>query len=66
MKGKDYIGDFNNTGEPGIDQVKMQAAQLIDAMAEISNDPRRLAIASTGVEQAAMMAVKAHFSQPQT
>lgn len=70
-KGEYRVGlDFNPSGDPRVHQIKRGAADLIDLI-EMINDQgegeikRLKAEAQTGVEAAAMWAVKAATKKPQ-
>lgn len=62
MSGVDYIGTFNNEAREDVAEVKEAAATLIDMIQLYGHDPRRNAIATTHIEEAAMMAVKSIFT----
>lgn len=60
-KGEEVIGSFNPNGNPDVEAIKKKSIELINLIEELGKDPRRKAIAITGVEQAQMMAVKSLF-----
>ena len=72
-KGKYRVGvTFNPSANPVVDELKLQAAKLIDMIEEIPMQPgvpdgefkRLVAHAQTLIEDGAMIAVKAATKQP--
>ena len=62
MSGIDYVGTFNNEAREDVAELKKMAAELIDLVQLYGHDARRNAIATTHIEEAAMMAVKSIFA----
>lgn len=62
--------DFNPSKQDRVDQIKNKSAELIDLMEGMREDPvigstekqRLISLAQTSVEEAAMWAVKANFT----
>lgn len=69
-EGEHRVGiSFNPSKDPQVDEIKQRAAELIDLLEPISADrnhpgARCASIAMTGIEEAAMWAVKAVTKQP--
>lgn len=61
-KGEEVIGLFGTENDEVI-SIKFAAINFIDTVETLVDDPRRKAIAITGIEQAQMMAVKGLFSK---
>lgn len=63
-KGKEIIGTFNNTGNEVIDQIKQKSAELIDLIeSNVTEDPRRKALAITHIETAVMFGIKGLYTK---
>ena len=54
--------NFNPTGNEHVTAIKTKTDELIDYVQTHGRDPRRVALAITNFEQAAMWAVKSLFS----
>jgi hypothetical protein len=55
--------DFNPTGNADVAAIKEMTDQIIDYVKRCGKDQRRVALAVTNYEQAAMWAVKSLFSE---
>ena len=63
MEAEDYIGSYNPNDRDDVTAIKDHAKALIKVIQEVdTKDHRRIAIACTHIEEAAMMAVKSLYS----
>ena len=60
-KGSEIIGQFNNTNNPQLEEIKIRSAQLVNCIDAFGKDQRRKATAITNIEQGTMWAVKSLF-----
>lgn len=55
------FANFNPTQNPDVDSIKGKTDELIELVKKVGNDQRRVSLAVTNYEQAAMWAVKSIF-----